>query len=239
MAGPLLRLQDASFGYENRPILEHVDLELRRGEFIALLGPNGAGKTTLLRGIVGLIPPLAGTLSYGFDRATSPLGYVPQRDALDPTFPLTAREVVLMGTYARLPPLRRVGRAERLLASQCLELVGLGDGAEQRFASLSGGQKQRVLIARALAAKPQLLLLDEPTAGVDVSATTTIMEVPARLNRDDGLTVLLVTHQVRMLRGLANAVFWVQEGRVVRGRVEEMLAPDRIAGVLGAAGGGG
>ena len=239
MCEPLLILRDVSFGYENRPILEHVDLELGRGEFTALLGPNGAGKTTLLRGIVGLIPPLAGTLRYGFDRATSPLGYVPQRDGLDPTFPLTAGEVVLMGTYARLPPLRRVGRPQRLLAARCLELVGLGALAEHRFASLSGGQTQRVLIARALAAEPQLLLLDEPTAGGDASATAAIMEVLARLNRDDGLTVLLVTHQVRLLRGLATAVFWVQEGRVVRGRVEEMLAPDRIAGVLGAAGGGG
>jgi ABC-type Mn2+/Zn2+ transport system ATPase subunit len=233
VAEPLLTLRDVSLGYENRPVLEHVDLELGRGEFVALLGPNGAGKTTLLRGIVGLIPVLAGTLVYSFDRATSPLGYVPQRDALDPTFPLTVHEVVLMGTYARLHPLQWVGRPQRLLAAQCLELVGLGALAEQRFASLSGGQKQRVLIARALAAKPELLLLDEPTAGVDREATAAIMDILGRLNRDDGLTVLLVTHQVRMLRGLASAVFWVQEGRAVRGRVDEMLTPERVVGVLG------
>ena len=90
---------------------------VERGDFVALLGPNGAGKTTLLRGILGLIPLLAGSLEYGFDRAASPPGYVPQRDTLDPIFPLTALEVVLMGTYARLPPLRPVGRTERRVAA--------------------------------------------------------------------------------------------------------------------------
>ena len=237
MAEPLLRLRDASFGYENRPVLEHVNLELGPGEFVALLGPNGAGKTTLLRGIVGLLPTLAGTLEYGFDRATSPLGYVPQRDALDRTFPLTVREVVLMGTYARLHPLQRVGRAQRLLAAHCLEQVKLGALADERFASLSGGQTQRVLIARALAAEPRLLLLDEPTAGVDTEATAAIMEVLGRLNRDEGLAVVLVTHQVRMLRGLASAVFWVQEGRVTRGPLDDVLTPERMAEVPGALGG--
>jgi ABC-type Mn2+/Zn2+ transport system ATPase subunit len=230
----LLRLQDVSLGYDNRPVLEHVDLELEGGDFVALLGPNGAGKTTLLRGMVGLLPVLAGTLEYGFDRAVNPLGYVPQREALDPTFPLTVHEVVLMGTYARLGPLRRAGRRQRRLATDCHAQVGLAAISEQRFASLSGGQKQRVLIARALAADPSLLLLDEPTAGIDAPATIAIMEILRRLNRDHGLTVVLVTHQVRMLGGLANAVLWVQDGQVTRGRPEELLTLERLAGVLGA-----
>jgi ABC-type Mn2+/Zn2+ transport system ATPase subunit len=227
----LLRLRDVSLGYGHRPVLEHVSLEIERGEFVALLGPNGSGKTTLLRGIVGLIPVMAGTLEFGFDRATSPLGYVPQRESLDPTFPLTVFEVVLMGTYARLPPWRRVGRRERRQASEALELVGLGAIAQQRFAALSGGQTQRALIARALAAEPSFLLLDEPTAGVDADATATIMAVLSRLNREEGLTVLLVTHQLRMLQGLAKAVFWVQDGRVARRRVEDLMAGAAALGV--------
>jgi ABC-type Mn2+/Zn2+ transport system ATPase subunit len=227
----LLRLRDVSLGYGHRPVLEHVSLEIERGEFVALLGPNGSGKTTLLRGIVGLIPVTAGTLEFGFDRATSPLGYVPQRESLDPTFPLTVFEVVLMGTYARLPPWRRVGRRERRQASEALELVGLGAIAQQRFAALSGGQTQRALIARALAAEPSFLLLDEPTAGVDADATATIMAVLSRLNREEGLTVLLVTHQLRMLQGLAKAVFWVQDGRVARRRVEDLMAGAAALGV--------
>jgi len=218
----LVRLRDVSLGYGNQPVLEHVTLELERGEFVALLGPNGAGKTTLLRGIVGLIPVLTGTIDYDFDRWRNPFGYVPQRERLDPTFPLSALEVALMGTYAHLPPLRRVGRAQRQVAQKSLESVGLGAIADQRFASLSGGQTQRVLIARALAAEPTLLVLDEPTAGVDAEATAAIMGLVSRLNREEGLTILLVTHQVRMLRGIANAVVWVQDGRATRRRVDEV-----------------
>jgi ABC-type Mn2+/Zn2+ transport system ATPase subunit len=238
MADMLITLRDVSLGYESRPILEHVSFTVETGEFVGLLGPNGAGKTTLLRGIVGLIPPLAGTLEYGFDRGSSPLGYVPQRDTLDPIFPLTAREVVLMGTYARLSPLRRIPRAAHRLAAACLEQVGMEAAAEERFARLSGGQKQRILIARALAAEPRLLVLDEPTAGVDPAATAAIMEVVARLNRDRGLTVLLVTHQLRTLRPLASVVVWVQGGRAAFGRAEEMLAPERIAETVGVIGAG-
>jgi ABC-type Mn2+/Zn2+ transport system ATPase subunit len=239
MAGPLIALRDASFGYENREILAHVSFTIEEGDFVALLGPNGAGKTTLLRGIVRLIPLLAGSLECGFDRAANPIGYVPQREALDPIFPLTAHEVVLMGTYARLSPLRPVGRAERRIAAECLEQVGMQAVAEQRFSSLSGGQKQRVLIARALAAEPLLLVLDEPTAGVDPGAASAIMNVVAHLNRERGLTVLLVTHQLRMLHSLARVVVWVQGGRATQGSADEMLAPARVAEVLGAIGAAG
>jgi ABC-type Mn2+/Zn2+ transport system ATPase subunit len=239
MARPLIALREASFGYENQPILEHVSFAVEAGDFVGLLGPNGAGKTTLLRGIVGLIPLLTGSLEYGFDRDSEPIGYVPQRDALDPIFPLTAAEVVLMGTYARLPPLRPVGRAERGIAAERLAQVGMQAVAEQRFSALSGGQKQRVLIARALAADPCVLVLDEPTAGVDPGAASAIMDVVARLNRERDLTVLLVTHQLRMLPAFASVVIWVQGGRVTRGSAQEMLAPERVADVLGAIGAGG
>jgi ABC-type Mn2+/Zn2+ transport system ATPase subunit len=228
----LLKLRDVSLGYGNRPVLEHVNLELARGEFVALLGPNGAGKTTLLRGIVGLLAPMAGRIEYDLDRRASPLGYVPQRETLDPAFPLTVFEVVLMGTYARLPAWRRAGAHQHRVARRALDLVGLPTLADQRFADLSGGQTQRVLIARALAAEPSLLVLDEPTAGIDADATAAIMGVLSRLNREEALTVLLVTHQVRVLQGVVNGVVWVQDGRAVRGGLEEMLARHAMAAVL-------
>ena len=224
----LLRLRDVSLGYGGRPILTHIGLQIERGEFVALLGGNGSGKTTLLRGIVGLLPLMAGTIEWAFDRATSPLGYVPQRESLDPTFPLTAGEVVVMGTYARLGPLARVGRRQRAAAARALDLVGLGDLAGQRFSSLSGGQMQRVLIARALVAEPVFLVLDEPTAGVDREATAAIMSVVSRLNRDHSLTVVLVTHQLRVLHGLASTVWWVQDGAVTRRRLDDLLAADPL-----------
>jgi ABC-type Mn2+/Zn2+ transport system ATPase subunit len=222
----LIRLQDLSLGYDGRAVLERVSFAIERGEFLALLGPNGAGKTTLLRGMLGLIPVLAGRIEYGFDWPTNPPGYVPQGERLNPIFPLTVLEVVLMGTYARLAPLRPVGRRQRQLASVCLEQVGLADLARRPFWELSGGQKQRVLIARALAVEPVLLLLDEPTAGVDPDAAASIMELIAQLNHDRGLTVVLVSHQLRFVRPLARSVVWVEDGGARKGPMASKLAPE-------------
>jgi ABC-type Mn2+/Zn2+ transport system ATPase subunit len=229
----LLRLRNLSLGYDSRAVLEGVSLSIERGEFLALLGPNGAGKTTLLRGLLGLIPVLAGRIEYGFDRLASPPGYVPQRDALDPIFPLTVFEVVLMGTYARLAPLQKVRQRQRQLATLCLEQVGLAHLAAHPFWPLSGGQKQRVLIARALAVEPEILLLDEPTSGVDPGATSTIMSLIARLNHERGLTVVLVSHHLRLARSLVRSVIWVEAGRATKGVTEKMLAPERIADIFG------
>jgi ABC-type Mn2+/Zn2+ transport system ATPase subunit len=226
MRKALVELHDVSLGYDQGPVLEHVSLTVEPGEFLALLGPNGAGKTTLLRGILGLIPVLAGRIDYGFDRSASPPGYVPQRDALDPIFPLSVFEVVLMGTYAKLPPLWPAGRALRRLAAQCLAEVGLADAAERPFWALSGGQKQRVLIARALAVQPEIMLLDEPTAGVDADAEAAITELLRRLNRDHALTVVLVTHHVGRIRSAVRSAVWVDEGRAAKQPLETIATPD-------------
>ena len=233
MPGALLKLQDVSLGEDGRVVLERISFAVECGECLALVGPNGAGKTTLLRGMLGLIPVLAGRIEYGFDRSTTPPGYVPQRETLDPIFPLTVFEVVLMGTYARLAPLRPVGRRQRQLAAVCLEQVGLADLADRPFWALSGGQKQRVLMARGLAAEPTLLLLDEPTAGVDPGAATAIMDLIARLNRDQGLTVVLVSHHLRLVRSLVHSVLWVEDGCASKGTTEIMLAPERIMDIFG------
>ncbi len=232
MSDPLVNLRDVSLGYEGRPVLQHVSLTIERGEFLALLGPNGAGKTTLLRGMLGLIPVLAGTIEYGFDRLARPPGYVPQRETLDPIFPLTAFEVVLMGTYARLPLLRPVGRRERARADACLEQVGLAALGGQPFWALSGGQKQRVLIARALAVEPEILLLDEPTAGVDVAAEEVILDVIARLNREHALTVGLVCHHLPRIRSLVHTAIWVDEGCATKQTLEglPLIVPAELAG---------
>ena len=226
MSGALVELRDVSLGYERSPVLEHVSLAIERGEFLALLGPNGAGKTTLLRGILALIPVLAGRIDYGFDRRSSPPGYVPQRDVLDPIFPLSVFEVVLMGAYARLSPLQPVGRARRRLAAECLDRVGLADLARRPFWMLSGGQKQRVLIARALAVQPEIMLLDEPTAGVDAEAEQAITDLLARLNREQGLTVVLVTHHVGRIRAAVRSAVWIDDGRVAKQPLDAIFTPD-------------
>jgi len=224
MSAALLDLQDVSVGYNGTPVLEHVSFAIERREFNALLGPNGAGKTTLLRAILGLAPLLAGRIDYGFDRLASPPGYVPQRDALDPIFPLTAFEVVLMGTYAKLPPLRPAGTVQRQLAARCLEQVGLSALARRPFWAMSGGQKQRVLIARALAVEPEIMLLDEPTAGVDRQAELAISEVLASLNREHGMTVVLVSHNLGHIQSTVQSVIWVDEGQAVKQSADTLPA---------------
>jgi len=230
MSGALLDLRDVSVGYNGVPVLEHASFTIERGEFVALLGPNGAGKTTLLRGILRLVPLLAGRIDYGFDHAVHPPGYVPQRDTLDPIFPLSAFEVVLMGTYAKLPPLRPVGKKLRNLAAQCLDHVGLASARDRPFWSLSGGQKQRVLIARALAAEPQVLLLDEPTAGVDRDAETAITDLIARLHREQRLTVVLVTHHPGRIRSVVQSVVWVDDGEAIKQGIDALpAARDTVA----------
>jgi manganese/zinc/iron transport system ATP- binding protein len=183
--------------------------------------------------MLGLLPALAGHIEYGFDRLAHPPGYVPQRETLDPIFPLTVFEVVLMGTYARLAPLQKVSQRERQLATTCLEQVGLAHLANRPFWALSGGQKQRVLIARALAVGPKILMLDEPTSGVDPGATAVIMDLIARLNHEQGLTVVLVSHHLRLIRSLVRSIIWVEEGHAMKGLTERMLAPERIADIFG------
>ena len=230
----LVRLDDVALGYGGRPVLEGVSFAVERGDFAALLGPNGAGKTTLFRGMLGLIPVLRGRIEYGFDRRTTPPGYVPQKESLDPIFPLTAYDVVLMGAAARVGPLLPVGRARRRLAAECLARVGLPQLGAEPFWALSGGQKQRVLIARALAVEPELLLLDEPTAGVDPSAEAAIIDVIARLNREQRLTVVIVSHHLRLVRQVVRSVIWVEGGRVTKGTTAELLSPERLVDVFGA-----
>jgi len=227
----LLTLRDARFGYGGLTVLEAVTLTIERGEFVALLGPNGAGKTTLLRGVLGLVPVLGGDVRWGFDRRRHPPGYVPQREHLDDIFPLTAAEVVLMGTYARLSPLRPVGRREHARALDCLDQVGLADLERRPFWALSGGQKQRVLIARALAVEPEIMLLDEPTAGVDPAAEDAIIAVINELHAG-GLTVVLVSHQLRRAHAAIDTVIWVDGGRAAKGSADEILGEAQRAEFL-------
>lgn len=222
--GALLRVERAAFGYSKRPVVAGVDLVLEAGDFVGIVGPNGAGKTTLFRGLLGLIPPLAGVV----ERGTQAIGYVPQREALDPIYPLRVDEVVHMGAYGRLRGVRALAREDRELAQSCLERVGLADQRAAPFASLSGGQRQRVLIARALMVRPQLLLLDEPTSGVDRGAQERVLRLLEDLRERDRVAVLLVSHQISMVRDAVQRVLWVAEGRATLGSPQELLDPRNL-----------
>jgi zinc transport system ATP-binding protein len=187
-----VELQDVSFSYGRGPfVLRHVDLAVERGEFVAVAGPNGGGKTTLLRLVLGLERPTSGRVHV----ATSRIGYLPQRAQASVDAPITVRELVGAGRASQtrlVGPLRRGDRAAVLTA---IERVGLAEEADRRLATLSGGQQQRAFIAKALASEPDLLVLDEPTAGVDAEAQEAVSELLDQLRRDLAVTILYVSHE--------------------------------------------
>jgi ABC-type Mn2+/Zn2+ transport system ATPase subunit len=215
----LIEIHGASFGYGRKVVLTGVDLQVERGAFLGVFGPNGSGKTTLFRGILGLDSPLAGRV----ERSTEAIGYVPQRERLDPVYPLTVEEVVHMGAYAALRGRRGVSRDMLDAARRWLDRVELSHKRRALFASLSGGQRQRALIARALMCNPELVVLDEPTSGVDRQAEQRILEILRSLN-EEGLAILLVSHQLEVVCPSLKDAIWVDEGRVRHGVLEEVLA---------------
>ncbi len=229
----LIRMQDLSIGYDDQPILSGISVSIARSSFTALLGANGSGKSTLLKTLLGLLPPVSGTLRVARTaERESVFGYVPQAIQFDPLYPLTGFDVALMGTYGRLRPGRLLPRSERAFAWECLRATAADGFAKQRFNQLSGGQKQRVLIARARAAKPDALILDEPTAGVDAVATRGLLEFISQVHLEQKLTVLLVTHDLPLVRKHAQQVIWLHEGRVLHGTVAELFTRERMAAIF-------
>jgi manganese/zinc/iron transport system ATP- binding protein len=212
---PLIKFKNASVGYGRKPVLTGVDLELPRGATLGVFGYNGSGKTTILKSALGIIPVLSGKL----ERGTKRLGYVPQKERLDPIFPLDAEAVVELGACQSWKPFAR--RTD--LALRCLGDCGADHLARRRFSELSGGQKQRVLIARALAADPEVLLLDEPLAGVDVVTQRALIDLLHELRLARGLTFLMISHRLQVERDLFTHLAWVDEGKVEWGPAAQML----------------
>jgi ABC-type Mn2+/Zn2+ transport system ATPase subunit len=229
MSESLITFDNLSIGYNNQPVLSGISLSIAPASFTALLGANGSGKSTLLKTLLGLLPLIAGRV-----RIDAPVifGYVPQTIQFDPLYPLTGFEVALMGVYGRVGPGRRVPQPERDFTHECLKATGAGEFAHQRFNELSGGQKQRVLIARALATKANVLVLDEPTAGVDAAATHSLLEFITEIHEERKLTVLLVTHDLLLVRKHARQIIWLHDGKVLHGTVAELLTPERMAEIL-------
>jgi ABC-type Mn2+/Zn2+ transport system ATPase subunit len=234
-AVPLVALRGAAVGYRRRPLLSGVELAVAPGDFLAIVGPNGGGKTTVLRTLLGALPLLGGRRELA-----RPLrvGYVPQRDQVDPVWPLTAGEVVLMGRTPGLGPLRRPGPADREAAQAALARVGVGALARRFYGELSGGQRQRVLIARALAADPELLAVDEPTNGMDPAAELSTMDVLRDLHAaGGGLAVVMVSHRLDAVANYARTLAFADQtqGLFRVGPLAEMLQPGPLSALYGRA----
>ena len=226
----LVRFDHATLGYGRRVVLSDLSFEIPEGDFLGLVGPNGAGKTTILRAILGALRPLSGRVTL---KAGLRFGYVPQRDSVDYGFPLKVVDVVLMGRYDRIGLGRRPSASDRDLAVQALAHVGIAHLAEQQLGSLSGGQKQRTLIARALVGDPNILVLDEPTNGMDLVSTTQILSLVRDLHERDQMTVLMVSHALNEVANYVSRIALTMEGAFRIGTVDEIVNEPTLTAMYG------
>lgn len=191
-----LRCENISVGYEDGIVVSDVSFELNRGDYVCIVGENGAGKSSLLKGILGLAKIQGGKLEYGDGMSRADVGYLPQQKDYQKNFPATVKEVVMSGFLNKMGLRPYYNRAEKAKAMEILSDFGMADYVRASFGSLSGGQKQRVLLARAMCATDKLLLLDEPTTGLDPVATEELYELLKRLNREKKTTILMVSHDL-------------------------------------------
>jgi manganese/iron transport system ATP-binding protein len=235
VAEPALQIDGATIAYDAEPVLTGVTGTVRGGEVVALIGPNGAGKSTLIKAILGLVPIVGGAITV-LGRAPAAarrdVGYVPQADTLDPQFPISVAQVVLMGRYRRAGWLRRPGRADRRIAAEALDRVGLTEHARSTFGTLSGGQRQRVLLARAIAQQPRLLLLDEPFNGVDLVSQDALLTALRELQRQ-GSAVLISTHDLALAQHVADHACLLNRRMYGFGPTGDTLTPDLLRATYG------
>ena len=226
---PVVEIEAVGFSYGTHHVLENIDLTVQPGDFLGIIGPNGSGKTTLLRLMLGLLAPGAGAVRlFGKPPAAfrdwGRLGYVPQRATLDPGLPVTATEVVATGLVSGLGPFGRLGAAARSRVGEVLGRVGMEAYGAARIGTLSIGQQQRVLIARALVSDPELLILDEPTGGVDPEVQSGFYALLRHLNREREVTLILVSHDVGVVAREVTKLACVNRRLVFHGRPEDFLS---------------
>jgi ABC-type Mn2+/Zn2+ transport system ATPase subunit len=217
-------------GYGRHVLFDGISFEVGRGEILGIVGPNGSGKSTLLKAMLGLLKPLAGAVAR---QAGLSLSYVPQRDQIDSSIPITVIEVVLMGLTARRRALHRVGIADREAALRALDLLGDRALAPRLFRNLSRGQQQRVLLARALAGEPDVLVLDEPTAGMDIAGEAAMIEFLRELNQLRRVTIVIVTHLLPIVLSLATSIMLMGDHAILQGPIDDVLREDRLAALYG------
>ena len=235
----LIELEEVEFRYQRDLVLVGIELAIEAGDFLAVIGPNGSGKTTLIKVMLGLLEPTRGAVSlFGTPirdfQEWERVGYVPQKAThFDPYFPASVQEVVAMGLVATGHRRRILSGERKSRVLDALEAVSMGDKQSRPIGELSGGQQQRVFIARALVTSPDILILDEPTAGVDAEAQNTFYAMLDRLNRDRGLTVVFSTHNVGVVTKHASKVACINQRLYFHGSHDEFCETDHLLEMAG------
>lgn len=230
-----LEVHDLTVAYHKRPVLYGIDLQVPAGTLTGILGPNGAGKSTLIKAVMGLLPVSAGWVKIfgeSYRQNCHRVGYVPQRESVDWDFPVSVKDVVLMGRYAKLGLLKRPGKADREAAMECLDKVKMLPFASRQIGNLSGGQQQRVFLARALAQESDLYLMDEPFAGVDAATETAIIALLQEL-KSRGKTILVVHHDLSTAREYFDRLILLNMRLVATGPTAEMFQPEILQKTYG------
>ena len=220
--------KNASIGYSQTPVLTDITLTLSPGHALALIGPNGSGKTTLMRALLGSAQVISGDVSCPLDF----LGYVPQNSDIDLSFPINVRQVVEMGMYPKTKLLRPISREQKEAVSAALEEIGLVERARERFGTLSGGQRQRVLVARALVAKPRLVLLDEPFNGLDEPNREALLSLISQA-KAQGTAFMISTHDYRVATEVCDESLIVAGRQVAYGPTSQVFRPEIINEAFG------
>ena len=221
-----LEVKDLTVSYDRGPVVCDVSFSVARGDLVGIVGPNGAGKSTMIKAMVGAHDQDAGTITVLGDtgkKATRRITYVPQRGAVDWDFPVTVRDVVVQGRYGHVGLLGRFSRKDRDLIDESLEMVGITDLEDRQIGELSGGQQQRVFLARALAQKGDVYLMDEPFVGVDAATEKAIVDVLRRL-RDEGRAVMVVHHDLSTVREYFDKVLLMNGELIAFGPTDEVFS---------------
>lgn len=226
----IIIFEGADLGYGKRKVITDFNLTLHGEDYLGIVGPNGSGKTTILKAMLGILRPMGGRV---WRDPSIRFGYVPQRQFIDEVYPLTVLQVALMGRYPLLGVFRRPGKSDREFVLRCLDHVGISDLANRPYRELSGGQKQRTLIARALAAEPKALILDEPTNDMDIGSEHAIMELLTEFHDREGIAIVIVSHLLNVLVNYASTYALIEDGRRVIGSADEILSSERLTDVYG------
>lgn len=222
----LIQCKNASLAYDGTVVAEQIDFSVRRGEYLCIVGENGSGKSTLVKGLLGLMNPISGTIEYGDGLTRQDIGYVPQQTNVQRDFPASVREVVLSGTIGRGGRSLFYTPEQKKTAARAMERLGIRDLERCCFRELSGGQQQRVRLARALCAAGQLLLLDEPTTGLDPMVSGDFYGLIEELNRQNGITVIMVSHDMGPSLRSATHVLHIKHHPLFFGTREDYLASE-------------
>lgn len=233
-----LTVKDVSLGYEGRVVTENLSFGVNTGDYLFIVGENGAGKSTLIKALLGLKSPMKGSIETGDGLLPSEIGYLPQQTLVQKDFPASVKEIVYSGLLGKSRFRPFYSKAMKSLADKQMERLGIADLKNKCYRELSEGQQQRVLLARALSATGKMLLLDEPVSGLDPSAKSEMYELIRKLNGEDKITVIMVSHDIDAAEKYASHILHIGHTPLFFGTKEEYFASDTGKAFVSSAGGG-